>query len=406
MKLLWTAALWLLVSAAAAAQEPERFLIETITVSGVKREAARDIVVAESLLEAGESYTEDELRKAVYRVKRLPFVVEADFSLKKGSERGAYELVITVEETKPVFFEGNLAGAVIPSDQRQFFDDSVEWDHSETLGARLFTGSSGLAFATVSRGGDLQVGYTQYDLFGTGSFASLGVSTDVDKEEFQGDSYAAALTVGVPLSVTQSLRANLAWAESKFDGLEGEEFTSEGRRAGLEWRYDTTDDPLLPSRGIRATAGVERAWSEQTSQFFPFGEVTFEDEIDSVTLAGRKHWPLTQRQSIALGAGAGYQRFNSDSDSFFRGIELEATDLSAEIEHSWSLWGFEKSRRIGDLWLETGVSYRTRDQDTPFAPDFHTEETTFHTGLVFRSVWGLIRASLSYTDFNQDGLNP
>lgn len=80
----------------------QRFLIETITVEGVGREAARGIIVAESLLQEGESYSEDELRKAVYRVKRLPFVVEADFSLKKGSERGAYELVITVEETKPV----------------------------------------------------------------------------------------------------------------------------------------------------------------------------------------------------------------------------------------------------------------------------------------------------------------
>lgn len=121
-------------------------------------------------------------------------------------------------------------------------------------------------------------------------------------------------------------------------------------------------------------------------------------------LTGRKHWPLTQRQSIALGAGAGYQR--SHSDAFFRGIEFEATDLSAELEHSLSLWGFEKSRRIGDLWLETGVSYLTREQDTPFEPDFHTQETTFRTSLVFRSVWGLLRASLSYTDFSRDGLNP
>jgi outer membrane protein assembly factor BamA len=403
MKLSLTAALWLL-AAAALAQEPERFLIEKITVSGIRREAAQGIVVAESLLEEGESYSEDELRKAVYRVKRLPFVIEADFSLKKGSERGAYELVITAEETKPVFFEGNLGGVVVPSEQRRFTDDRVEWEHTETLGARLFAGSSGLAFSTISRGGDLQIGYTQYDLFGTGSFASLGITTDVDKEEFQGDFYAAALTFGVPLSVSQSLRANLAWAESKLEGLEGEDFSSEARQAGLEWRYDTTDDPLLPSRGVRATAGVERAWFEQTSRFFPFGVITFEDEIDSVLLTGRKHWPLTQRQSVSLGAGAAYQR--SHGDAFFRGIEFEATDLSAEFEHSWSLWGFEKSRRIGDLWLETGVSYATREQDTPFEPDFRTEETTFRTGLVFRSVWGLLRASLSYTGVSGDGLNP
>ncbi|HKV06720.1 MAG TPA: BamA/TamA family outer membrane protein [Thermoanaerobaculia bacterium] len=394
-----------LLATAAAAQEPERFLIETITVSGVGREAARGIIVAESLLREGESYSEDELRKAVYRVKRLPFVVEADFSLKKGSERGAYELVITVEETKPVFFDGNLGGVVVPSEQRRFTEDRVEWEHSETLGARLFAGSSGLAFATVSRGGDLQAGYTQYDLFGTGSFASLGISTDVDKEDFQGDTYAAAFTFGVPLSVTQSLRANLSWAESEIEGFEGESFTFEARRAGLEWRYDTTDDPLLPSRGVRVTAGVERSWFEQAAFLSPIdGLVTLEDTVDTVVVTGRKHWPLTQRQSIALGAGAGYQRTRND-EGFLRGLEYEATDLSAELVHSWSLWGFEKSRRIGDLWLETGVSYVTREQDTPFAPDFRTEAVTFHTGLVFRSVWGLIRASLSYTEFSGDGLS-
>lgn len=397
-------ALWLaVVTSVAVAQEPERFLIETITVEGVGREAARGIVVAESLLKEGESYSEDELRKAVYRVKRLPFVIEADFSLRKGSERGAYELVITVEETKPVFFEGNLGGVVVPSEQRRFTEDRVEWEHTETLGARLFAGPKGLAFSTISRGGDLQVGYTQYDLFGTGSFASLGISTDVDKEEFEGDARAAAFTFGVPLSVSQSLRANLSWAESKFDGLEGDEFSLEARQAGLEWRYDTTDDPILPSRGVRVLAGVERAWFEQTARFFPPGVSTLEEKIDSVSLSGRKHWPLTQRQSVSLGAGAAYQR--GRNDGFLRGIDFDATDLSADFEHSWSLWGFEKSRRIGDLWLETGVSYLIRDQDASGFAGLRTEETTFHTGLVFRSVWGLLRVSLSYSDFSREGLN-
>lgn len=400
-KLSVAAALWLAATSVAVAQEPERFLIETITVKGVGREAARGIVVAESLLKEGESYSEDELRKAVYRVKRLPFVIEADFSLRKGSERGAYELVITVEDTKPVFFEGNLAGAVVPSEQRPFTEDRVEWEHAETLGARLFAGPKGLAFATISRGGELQAGYTQYDLFGTGSFASLGVATDVDKEEFYRGSYAAALTFGVPLSVSQSLRANLSWNESKLEGLEGEEFTAEARQAGLEWRYDTTDDPILPSRGVRVTAGADRAWFEQRARSFLPGGIAFEQTLDSASLSGRKHWPLTQRQSISLGAGVAYQRARSES---FQQFDADSTNLSAELEHSWSLWGFERSRRIGDLWLETGVSYLSRDQDTIGFDVLRSDETTFHTGLVFRSVWGLLRATLSYTDVSSEGL--
>ena len=82
---------------------PPTFPIERITVEGA-RHASPDLIVAESLLRAGQSYTETVLRQGVYRVRRLPFVRAARFSLRKGSERGSYELVITVEETHRVFF--------------------------------------------------------------------------------------------------------------------------------------------------------------------------------------------------------------------------------------------------------------------------------------------------------------
>ena len=96
--------LLLLAAAAAGAQdpapppgEPARFLIERITVEGPK-EAAANIVRAETLLREGETYTEAELRQAVYRVQRLPFVLDAGFSLRKGSQRGAYELAIEIQQ--------------------------------------------------------------------------------------------------------------------------------------------------------------------------------------------------------------------------------------------------------------------------------------------------------------------
>src|SRR3954469_2979572 len=87
-----------------AAPEPARFLIEKITVAGPKA-AAANIVRAETLLRTGESYTEDELRQAVYRVHRLPFVLDASFSLRKGSRRGAYELLIEVAPARWFFYD-------------------------------------------------------------------------------------------------------------------------------------------------------------------------------------------------------------------------------------------------------------------------------------------------------------
>ena len=78
----WSIALLLLAAPPAQAlEEPARFLIERITVEGPK-EAAANIVRAETLLREGGTYTEAELRQAIYRVQRLPFVLDASFSLR------------------------------------------------------------------------------------------------------------------------------------------------------------------------------------------------------------------------------------------------------------------------------------------------------------------------------------
>ncbi len=78
-------------------------MIEKIVVEGV-RHGSEKIVAAETLLTPRQAYSEAQLQQALHRVERLPFVVEAGFSLRRGSERGRHELVITVTEAMPVFF--------------------------------------------------------------------------------------------------------------------------------------------------------------------------------------------------------------------------------------------------------------------------------------------------------------
>ena len=90
-------------------QEPPRFLIESVVVEGVPQAAGRRIVSGETLLKMGQTYTERELRQAVYRVRRLPFVVNAESTLRKGEHDG-YELVIPVVEETPVFLSAGTNG--------------------------------------------------------------------------------------------------------------------------------------------------------------------------------------------------------------------------------------------------------------------------------------------------------
>ena len=95
-------ALLLAAAGLARADEPVRFLIESISIEGARYSSPR-ILIAESRLTEGRSYSEAELRDAMFRIKRLPFVLHTDFRLAKGTERGRYVLVIAIEETKPLF---------------------------------------------------------------------------------------------------------------------------------------------------------------------------------------------------------------------------------------------------------------------------------------------------------------
>ncbi|MCP4896454.1 MAG: hypothetical protein GY906_05715, partial [bacterium] len=79
--------------------EEVSFLIEEIRFEGLHLVSER-IVLAESLLKAGTTYSETELQHAVRRIRRLPSVLTVDFRLDRGTERGRYRLIVSVEETR------------------------------------------------------------------------------------------------------------------------------------------------------------------------------------------------------------------------------------------------------------------------------------------------------------------
>src|SRR4051794_36154153 len=124
-KLLRFLPLLLLLSAPLRAEEPVRFFVERIDVRNL-RHAGREVIVSEARLHEGGAYSEAELREANDRIERLPFVLDAQFSLEKGSRRDAYVLVISVEETKPFFYGIDMtlfhtkddAVQAVPSDER------------------------------------------------------------------------------------------------------------------------------------------------------------------------------------------------------------------------------------------------------------------------------------------------
>ncbi len=370
----WLALLFLLFLAIPSAgrsqepalDEPARFLIESIVVEGIERAATRDIVAKETRVEPGSTVDEDQLRLAIYRVRRLPFVVDADFSLRKGSERGRYALVVRIEMASSIFAD---------------LSANTGWERGEpgggdlnyfgTIGARQFVGSGGYAFGSIDRLDNIQVGYTQFHLFGPGSFLSAAVSSNLDTHD---GSIGVALSGGKPLSVSQSVRATTTYFHSDL-------FNDWG--GSLEWVSDSTDDPLLPTRGER--------YSISTG----FGSSRFSGSSSRTWTASalaRRYWPLAAGHSLGAEIAAGHLDFRST----FEGSRLRASyqSASATLGYSWDLLRSRVGEPRNDLRFGAETHWFVSNAGTDSG--ISERSLSFETSLTYRRPQGSVRLSIFY----------
>ena len=395
-------ALLFCAGARAGAEEPPTFLIERVVVEGLERESARQIVLSESLLAEGGTYSEPQLRDAVYRVKRLPFVVDADMALRKGSERGAYELVIAVEAAKPVAFA--LDVDVFYFDH-PYLRDEAAYDElaagaAFTVSARKFVGARGLLFGSLQAFDDdlgvgtFQLGYTRYGLFGAGSYATAALSSAVGDRHDKGNLQASA-QLGIPIAGNHALRASAAWTstERRFDFFGGfSESQLEAWRSELEWIYDSTDDPLFATSGRRITGSGAYGSSRITHRDRHGGndfEQRFVNDSWLLSAQGRQYWPTTPKQSLGFGAGATHlERLD---------ITGSETEVYVEAIHAFNVWDFAiRQRRGGDLRLETVLRLDAARYSSEFDDDYDTRDAQLRTSLIFRNAWGVYRLAFSY----------
>ena len=457
-KLLLWGALFFCLAAGAAAPGPAlaqgapevqapRFLIETITVEGTRREASRGILLEESLLEPGQAYSERELREAIYRVRRLPFVFSADFSLRKGSARGTYELLVTVQETTRFFFGREETYLAIDDDSASYAlgytpEQTFKPERKALAGLRLFVGARGVVFGTVGESSGFQAGYTRYGLFGTRAVATVGASRSYccPREVFplgldpdvttmttrESTRYTAA--VAMPLAGNHSVRTRLAWSEGEpsarrsflrdpgFDRHFGFDSNFSRLQLDLKWVYDNTDDPLFPSDGVTLSGGLELSDLELTDQVLehfgppppegrPAGDLPDSDaHLLALAVSGQKTWPLTPKQAASASLRMAVGR--SNLQEVLIGDErvdedVTALEVTAGLRHSLSLWGFERARRFGELRLETTANYGY-EALSPRIGAGSVGRFQLGTSLAFRNRWGLFRLGLSYLDFIGD----
>jgi hypothetical protein len=411
------AAALLIAAMPAAAQDavPPRFFIERIEVRNTNR-VSPAVIAAESRLREGAEYTEAELRDAAARLTRLPFLLNADFALERGSERGRHVLVITVTETRSFFYRLDLVPIVEqgPNTEIDFGSPLPNDESSAALGYRWFLGRRGaLHVALLGRDSTelargytaFAVGWTQYDLFGTRAFATVNVK---DSPEL---GTSPQVVVGVPLSLNQTITAEYDELVIDYDYTETEQVAFDDRDtqrlARVTWSYNTTNHPFLPTQGTLFSVGPVAAWRDENSFYFvvggPDGNQATQIPVHSTVLGAEasalRYWEITDRTSVSVGGTARLANFDQRYTIFGERETNEYTTISG-VGHtgvSRSLWSPERRALGGDSRLELNVRARLRNQQSSEPERLFSVDSTVlqvSTSWVRHSSWGTIRIGL------------
>ncbi|HEX6096193.1 MAG TPA: hypothetical protein VF432_07720 [Thermoanaerobaculia bacterium] len=389
----------LLAATLVAAQEPDtppRFFLDAIAVEGV-RYASERVIVAETRLQAGREYTEAEIRAGAARATRLPFVVRIDPRIEKGGQRGAYRLVLAVTETRPLFFGATYFGRDADPDVRQL-----------TTGARMFLGRSGMLHGAVTT--DLEdklyeIGYTQYDLFGSGVFISAAAEYGEELEEAPHGAFTAGITdkisgqvvVGVPLRGNHALRATflatpvVVLNDRPLDEVEIEEsyVVERSTTAELSWIYDSTDDPLFTMRGTRSVLGlIRREIPYVVPGIGPGVPGEHKNDLHRVVTADvRRLWSPAPRHAVS--ARGGGQHLRRTIGEIGRRDVINSAFVGTS--YNYAIWGPDRPSRFGDLRLEAGLVHQyTRYEYGDFF-QAKVQQSFARVNLLFRNEWGLVR---------------
>ncbi|MEO1368752.1 MAG: BamA/TamA family outer membrane protein, partial [Acidobacteriota bacterium] len=310
-----------------------------------------------------------------------------------------------------------------------------------------------------------QVGYTRYNLFdrrivfNVGLTAggccatelfSLGLDPTFSSWQNQEESRQIQASIGVPLSQRTSLSLRLTRTENdegerrNLLGLDGPRGTLEyfdlvQDSAELSVLYDSTDDPVFPSRGLTFTAGFDY---ERLESDFVVPEVSFLNRARGIELPPglgpelptfssqqwrlsgtlTQHWPLARRHTLTLSARIAVGRADLENLPVIESLEcpeldffckpnslrlVEAPDLDVFesqfiIQVSSELWSRELTRKVGDFRLENRLEFGyDRTEPTLGLPDNPLYRKSITTSVVFRNTWGLFRFSVQILDLGE-----
>lgn len=377
----FTVVLALLVCA--AARGDERFLIERIDVRHLVH-ASADVIRSESRLREGQTYGESDLRAASDRVKRLPFVLDAAFSLERGSVRDAYVLVITVNETRPIFFQLDTVPYFVSRNVVRAIDDDA------LFGGRWFAGKRGVFHgAAIIHQDDrpfessylaLQAGYTQYGLFNDRAFATVTLSRYAPTATgAKGGTLPGAL-VGISLTPNQTLTMS-------YTAIGGDVHRRSLRVFETRLAYNTTNHPYFPSEGTLVSVAPIAAWIDGVDH--TIHQKAFHNFETALEAHAARYWTLNPRLTASAVLDGGVVHIDGRTGGADYGLNVKYGTATLRLLRAIGDTS-ESDRRI-ELMLRGVTRHR---EVVAFIGDTKTETSI---AWVRRNSWGVLRLGVGYT---------
>lgn len=408
-------AIGMFLAAVSLSAQETRYRLERILVEGARVDD--DIVRAEARLPEERMYTDADFRQAVYRVRRLPFVVDATYRVEPGVTAGGTTLIIRIVDETMVFAKVDLSGTRVSASGESGEDANLR-DGTAFLGGRFFLHNLGI-LETGLQGSDEQDGldfglaYRAYDILGTGGFANVTLAQRIRSRERD---YAPAMVVGLgyPITQRQTVTLHASRTESSVDREldvfgddddDEEDDTDQDDNltltdtdgldfASLRWWYESIDDPFFATRGLSLSAGPYWAAGKATRE--SYNPTT--RRIDSVVLESVAY-------GLALDASV-YQRLFPRGVGFLRLTGEGSREEEREVENrngaarAGLAFDFH-SQAEGVLRplkarLEIGAGYRTSERTLDTGAELTDNDTFAEAAFVLRHRWGTVRLSGIY----------
>jgi outer membrane protein assembly factor BamA len=403
--------LCLLLAAVSAFAQETRYRLERVVVEGSHID--EDIIRSETRLEEEKSYTEEDFRQGVYRVRRLPFVTDASYRIEPGVTGGGTTLVIRVLDTTPIFYGINVGSS-------RGRDGETDTSGDALLGGRWLLDNLGVLEGAVQKSDEEDSGflaglaYRAYNIYDTGAYGSIAIAQRFKTEPRKYDP-TLVLNLGYPLTQRQSL--TLAYSRAKtrlprdFDvnGDDDDDPDTEGdiddnrtlternrfEFADLRWWYETIDDPIFTTRGVQFSAGPHWGVNELVTEAY---DTTKKDVVATETatttlglgLDASGYRPLTRRNSVFLRLSGDASRTDEESD-------LEFLNGSARIgvTHDFHTYA-ENVIRPFKARIELGAGYGGTIFRPAAGDEIRDTGAFAEAAFVMRHRWGSIRLSAFY----------